>query len=701
MHGRRILTGFIAFALAGVAIAGAGAASASARDGMRSSTTATATPATQTAATQAAVTKTMTLAQIIDSTPKAPPLYVGYTGVEQFIPKAVAMKKDRNGCILRQRMLMSLATIRPKVAKGCRMTGGTWTIDNGAKTVKSPKGIAVVPVVPYKAAWGQGAYAWTPAQRLAFATNTGPVPSLRGKAIPITSTQNLISAKLLADTSAVVDIATCTVNPVPCFLGKAFATMLSSQNEVFASNVCWKVATSVGTLNRWGLSVDPSLAAALEVVRGKCAQEYSLGYEAAKYGIIPVAPTSAVPVESVPEMASIVSDYVEPVGDPVRGLFGMMAPPAWPAPPTGAVPTQALRLWDSSVSWADLQPSVYDEGSTVPKKSSINYARMDAAIARATELGARVVYVLGNTPGWANGGKPGNVPPTNLQDAADFVGALCSRYQGSIAEYEVWNEGNIVDFWSGTPDQLADLTARVHSAVKSCFPPATVIASSAGARAEGGLANRYRPYLDALASRGWPVDAFAVHSYPKADGGPMDRVGILQQWKAMLSSAGAPEKPLYDSELNYGLGGLGQPRMPIDDARGARYILQSLAQSVQYGIDGVDWFVWSGDHEDDKVGIQFTLSTTAQQQAWKTGYDWLNGARMSRCTIQNGAVHACQLRRANGTNATILWTVDDSTKDVTVKGLGHFRVCRGWDPCETYHSAVERLEISGMPVMLN
>lgn len=632
------------------------------------------------------------LTELVQQLPTAPPLVVGYKGVEQFIPKAVAAKKDKFGCNLRQRTIIALATVKPKVGKRCSMKGGKWTINFGQKTVSSPKGLVLAPITSYKQAWGAGAYAWTPAQRLAWATNIGSTSVLRSKGVNTQATQTLVDWALLVDVKRAALISNdilasfkedCRKNFLSCLallpvLNAAFQGLTQG-----AAKPCTQTATYVSNMLAWGLTVDSWTASELSETTRACAGTYYVNGETKAWGIIPIPPASAVPAAYVAKSTPIFTGYGQPDTAPVTGMFGLMAPPDWPSP---TVTTQALRLWDSGVSWAQMEPV----------KGVIDYSKLDAAIARATQLHAKVVYVLGNTPAWANGGKAGNVPPTDHRDAAKFIGSLCSKYQGSIAEYEVWNEGNIVEFWAGTPQQLADLTKAVKEEVTSCFPAAKVIASSAGARAEGGFATRYQPYLTALREGGWPVDAFAVHSYPKASGGPMDRVGIIKQWKAMLAGAGAPDLPLYDSELNYGLAGLGQPRVPVDDLTGAAWIAQSFIQSVQFGIDGVDWFLWTGDAPYDKVGIQLNSKTGLQVRAWNTVAGWLDGARMQRCAQQDN-VQACQITRANGTNATLVWTIS-GTAPVTVTGLGT-QACPLLLSCQPITK--NELQIGDQPVMIS
>ncbi len=620
-------------------------------------------------------TRTGTIAELIAEVPVAPPLYVGYRGVEQFIPKAVAMKKDSRGCNLRQQTIIALATVKPKVRSKCRMSGGTWVINGGTTTVKSPKGLLVQPVIDYKTAWGQGAYNWTPAQRLAWATNVGPTSSLRGKAVNVQATQTLLT-KQWADASTIVDEVKANIstglagdlsleigcsNPF-CKLFAAYTHSLQTvENIALAKGICGNLASATSNLIAWGLSVEDPVSEAITRASGRCSESYTVDNETKKFGIVPVVATSATPATYVAPLLSplpLFTGYptTAPEGVKSSQAFGLMAPIDWAAP---TVPWGFTRVWDSGASWRQVERS----------KGVYDWSKMDAIIRRAQSTGSAVMYVLGDTPGWANGGKSGATPPTKASDAADFIAAMCSKYGGSVAMYEAWNEGNIVDFWSGSAAELADLTAAVKQAVKDCGSGAKVLASSAGARASGGMATRYSPYLDELKTRGWPVDGFSVHSYPKASGTPVDRIQIIQQWKAMLSGKGAPDGLLYDTEVNYGMGGMGESQVPIGDAKGADWLMQTYIQSQQYGLDGTSWFVWTGAGTDDKVGIQMNTTSAEVNQAWTTVRGWLDGSRMQRCA-QLDRLYGCQLTKADGKNATVLWSVDGTLVVTPVGTMG-------------------------------
>jgi len=637
--------------------------------------------------------------QLVNELPFVDPIYVGYKGPTSFIPAAVAKKKDKFGCILRQRMIIDLATKKPKVSKGCKMKGGVWTTALGAKVTK-PSKLIIAPVMPYKDAWGQGAFAWTPEQRLAWATNT-KVSSSKTRARAVTNlqvTQTLVSraesANIRSLTSRVEFVENalesmptvtnkviedlCRPWSVGCALRVAltFATTAVRWDEVskrdaaaISEERCELMIQLASNVTAWGLSVSPQSLELMQDVNNDCpATLAGIVLYAQLNGINPVQPTTTVPTElgagafgggtggsAASGALQLFSDYpAASSGVAVPSdAFGVHAPVDWGTPGVGA---SWVRLWDAGVSWAQMEPT----------QGNIDFSKLRASIESAERSGARVLYVLGDTPGWANGGRPGNFAPTT-GSALNFIGALKNEFGSRIGAYEVWNEGNLQTYWIGSQQQLAELTKGIKDVIGDT---SMVLAASTGTRATNAFVTNYGDYLDALKALGWPVDGYTVHSYPVASAGPVERVGELGQFKTMLALRGAPVKPIWDTEVNYGLAGLGEGRRVIDDSTGAAYIAQSFIQSIQYGIDTTYWYMWTGTRGDEPIlGTQLNPSTPISNTVWNNLRGMLNGSRMTRCAESDDVGFACQFAPGGGAPFTLMWT-RAGTSQVNVSGIG-------------------------------
>jgi hypothetical protein len=313
----------------------------------------------------------------------------------------------------------------------------------------------------------------------------------------------------------------------------------------------------------------------------------------------------------------------------------------------GSLTPNLIRLWDVSVSWRDVNPA----------RGTFVWTDLDARIAEVEALGARPILVLGMTPQWAASSTDGDPlygvgsasAPADMADYTAYVTAVASRYQGRIEGYEVWNEANLQTFWTGTPDQMAELTQRAHDAVAAADPGAQVIAASTTLRLSGSLKNFTNPYYAALMARGWPIDAFAIHSYPSGIGTPVDRVKLIGNWKAMLktvsgTTAEALGKAVLDTEVNFGLAGPGvTPGTDFDDATGAGYLARAYVDSLRLGISSTIWYIWTAGFFD-VVGVQMHSGTPAVNHAYSEVQSWLAGSKFRECTSAGG-VTQCAFTR--------------------------------------------------------
>ena len=167
--------------------------------------------------------------------------------------------------------------------------------------------------------------------------------------------------------------------------------------------------------------------------------------------------------------------------------------------------------------------------------------------------------------------------------------------------------------------------------------------------------------VDALKKRGWPVDAFSAHFYPVSTGTPASRVKLIEQWKEMLAKAGAPKKPLYETESNFGLAGLGFATFgPIGcggSDKAADWVAQTYLDTLRLGLDRAYWYAWAP--EGDLLGIQMYADTPGAK-AFQSMRTWLKGTRMTGCTT-SGNVISCTFTKGRA-KQTCSWATDGTAK---------------------------------------
>ncbi len=379
-------------------------------------------------------------------------------------------------------------------------------------------------------------------------------------------------------------------------------------------------------------------------------------------GLALASPAGAAPPEGPQTRADLKGTTIS------RSLFGMhvfnVEDDVWPTVPVGS-----LRLWDNETTWSVIEPL----------QNAFAWGKLDNAVANAEKNGMKdILYVLAGTPSWASddpasGGAAGVLPgaagmPRNLADWDDFVTQVATRYKGRISAYQVWNEANLTTFSTGSPAEMAELTKRAYDIIKSIDPSATVVAPSTGTRLGGPFKKFYPAYLQELKKRDWPVDVWAVHTYPHSLGTPADRAALARTYLDMLKQYGAPSRPIWDTENNFGLAGPGpqNPDQDITDGRAASWTAQTYLDALRLGISRVYWYAWGP--ENDLVGIQMYDGTPAAT-AFATLQDWIVGASYQGCRGARPVV--CNFVKS-GAPMKVVWTERGAKK---FKTRGFTEVC--------------------------
>ena len=365
----------------------------------------------------------------------------------------------------------------------------------------------------------------------------------------------------------------------------------------------------------------------------------------------------------------------------------------WPSIPFGS-----LRLWDNDVAWSQIEvaPGVYD------------WTNLDNAVANAEANGVTdIMFVIAGTPQFYSTSTcvaPACLPtnggagvPTDFGAYDRFVEAAVTRYKGRITSYQPWNEGNLLTFFEGTPQQIAALTKRTYDVVKRIDPAADVVATSVGTRL-GAQNNKfyrwYRPYLRALKASGWPIDAYAVHTYPASLGTPVDRGVLAEKFNRLLKQENAPKLPVWDTENNFGLKGPGpqNPDVDIEGARAANWTAVAYLDALRLGISRVYMYTW--EPYNDLWGIQY-YNGTQGAMAMETMQEWIVGTRFRRCVTNNKETKV----RCNFTGAEGLFQIVYPTKGTkSFKTNKRFtEVCNLTGSCQPIKN--RKVRVSG-PVLL-
>jgi hypothetical protein len=338
----------------------------------------------------------------------------------------------------------------------------------------------------------------------------------------------------------------------------------------------------------------------------------------------------------------------------------------------------SIRLWDSGTTWKDLEtsPGTYD------------WSRLDSFVANARAHHVKVMLVLGMTPSFY--GPTPTQAPSDLSHYRAYVQAVMRRYrsfQGArgIESYEVWNEGNVSAFWTGTPHRLALLTRIVGQVRNRVDPGATVVAPSFAIRLPGQrrwISSYQRQRVAGRPVRHW-YDVNGLSLYPRErygerTGGPEDSMALLGQVRRRLAAAGVPRRtPIWGTEVNYGLppGGPGQQAArAISTRRQVANVLRTYLLGAARGLSRVYWYRYDWGRIAGGGPLGNTLLSdpddpgrvTPAGRAVDLAQRWLDG----RLVATGGADRPC----ARGRHGTYTCTVRHGHRVRTIMWNPHRRV---------------------------
>ena len=373
-----------------------------------------------------------------------------------------------------------------------------------------------------------------------------------------------------------------------------------------------------------------------------------------------------------------------------RALIGMhiegVEGGAWASAPFGA-----LRLWDNGTAWSqiELEPGVF------------KWDNLDGALDNAESKGMTdILYVLGTTPAWAaqevndaDYPQPGAASaPANLDDWDTWVSAVVDRYGDRISSYQIWNEANLANFYRGTPAEMAEMTKRAYDIIKAKNPDALVVAASPSTRLTASFDRFFPEYLAELEQRGWPIDVFAIHTYPDGQGDPATRALLIAKAKDSLAAANAPDRPIWDTEVNFGLAGPGDvPKTEITGAQAAGYVVRTYIDDLRFGIDRSYWYIWSLGPLPF-LGIQAFTGSDGEQGFFALD-NWIVGASFGGCT-ETGDVVSCEFSR-DGQSSIIAWS--DGADAPFTAPEGTQLVCDPLANCQEVRGG-DQVTLTGVPI---
>jgi len=255
-----------------------------------------------------------------------------------------------------------------------------------------------------------------------------------------------------------------------------------------------------------------------------------------------------------------------------------------------------------------------------PEKGRFDWR--DAEIDELRNRGFTIMANLGHPPLWAGRPHPADqdhgswtsAPPRDIAEWENYVFKTVEHFRDRIRHWEVWNEPCWHTFFSGTPEEYAELLKVAHRAIKRADPQAVVIG--------GCFSSHAREWTQrVLAQDGLDfMDALSYHVYwspavtePTAPGEPTFIEQEVRHFADLMHERGKP-KPIYMTEggircppfaswlpkegFSRGapFGSSAHAQRPVPGLDAACGLVRGIVQMLSAGVTNVCYYYTGGAH---------------------------------------------------------------------------------------------------------
>jgi hypothetical protein len=316
-----------------------------------------------------------------------------------------------------------------------------------------------------------------------------------------------------------------------------------------------------------------------------------------------------------------------------------------------------VRLWSAGTEWAFLHTG----------DNSYDWKYLDTWLDLIAEhQPTAVMYTFGLVPcwissvgcdgqGWGDGhnfsaGPPSDLTPSGSPAFNAFVEELvrhCSPaghcVKDSIKYWEMWNEPNLTNFWTGTATQLYDMFKPVIPIIRRNVPGAVISTPPVC----GGDTSWMASWMTLENTNGRLSDYYGIHIYLR-DYAPEQRLGTLRNMLNTKNANGWTTTPWMNTETGYdNFTFTCSTQFSPEDCRGQLVRWHVLQYAYQGGAGGaflVGWYKWGS-----------ITSSVDYDPFYYTMMQWLTGATFPASCTNQGTVWSCPLKQANGIKSLIVW----------------------------------------------
>ncbi|HBE00878.1 MAG: hypothetical protein A2096_01250 [Spirochaetes bacterium GWF1_41_5] len=199
----------------------------------------------------------------------------------------------------------------------------------------------------------------------------------------------------------------------------------------------------------------------------------------------------------------------------------------------------------------------------------------------------------------------------------------------------------MVKFFSGTVEELVELSGRAYKIIKSIDPSAVVVSPSVV-----GSTLFLWQYL--TAGGGKYCDAVGYHFYVQP-GPPEDMIRSIAAVRDVLTECGV-DKPLWNTEAGWKIG---EAPSGISEDEAAQYTARAFIINRACGIERYCFYAY----DNGNFGLYRNNELKKNAYAYMRVYEWLTDSEMISL-VKEGSFWICEILRPGGKPAHLVWSID-------------------------------------------
>lgn len=164
----------------------------------------------------------------------------------------------------------------------------------------------------------------------------------------------------------------------------------------------------------------------------------------------------------------------------------------------------------------------------IESRNGMRWDATDRFVNHHSAAGRDIIFTLCGTPAFLSS-RPTEkcamwdgaaAPPSDITRWIAFCRNVALRYSGRVKYYEIWNEVNMQEFWTGTLDELVSMVIAAEHAIHDVDPSALILAPSV----TGMVHQSTEIFYDEMLGRTRDsVDLGNIHAYNSNRSGDIER----------------------------------------------------------------------------------------------------------------------------------------------------------------------------------